>query len=169
MPRSTGCWRSAASNDDLIDCLCGTPRPPSPVIVVDTNIILGVILGKQSRATFEIIQVSRGLVTSARTAAEVLGMLRGLPSVREETTAQVEGLLSSLTVIEADAYTGQLPEAARVLSHAVASRNGSTSDAHVLARAWLLDADIWSHDPDLAGTGWPSRSNANLLRFLDGG
>lgn len=36
----------------------------------------------------------------------------------------------------------------------------------VLACAWLLDADIWSHDRDFAGTGWPSWSNANLLRVL---
>jgi predicted nucleic acid-binding protein len=59
-----------------------------------------------------------------------------------------------------------VPEAVRVLTEAVASRNGSTSDAYLLACAWLLDADIWSHDRDFAGTGWPSWSNANLLRAL---
>ncbi|WP_156295705.1 PIN domain-containing protein [Methylobacterium aquaticum] len=57
---------------------------------------------------------------------------------------------------------------ARPPSDAVASRNGSTSDAHVLACAWLLDADTWSRDRDVAGTGWPSWSTANLRRALDG-
>ncbi|SFU60870.1 PIN domain-containing protein [Methylobacterium sp. 174MFSha1.1] len=94
-------------------------------------------------------------------------MLRALPGVRGETTAQAETLLSGLAVVEAVGYAELLPEAARVLSDAVASRNGSASDAHVLACAWLLDADIWSHDRDFAGTGWPSWSNANLLRALE--
>ncbi|MCF4127069.1 PIN domain-containing protein [Methylobacterium sp. SyP6R] len=138
------------------------------MIVVGTNIILGVILGRRSRPAFETVQVCRKLVTSARAVDEVRGVLRDLPGARGETIAQAETLLSSLTVIEAYAYDEQLPEAARVLSQAVASRNGSTSDAHLLACAWLLDADIWSHDRDFAGTGWPSWSNANLLRALDG-
>ena len=47
-------------------------------------------------------------------------------------------------------------------ANAVASRNGSTADAHLLACAWAFDADLWSHDRDFAGTGWASWSNANL-------
>lgn len=129
---------------------------------------MGVVLGRRSRVAFEAVQTRRKLVTSVRTADEVFGVLRDLPRVREETTVQAATLLGSLTVIDADAYAKHLPEAARVLCDAVASRNGSTSDAHVLACAWLLDADIWSHDRDFAGTGWLSWSNANLLRALDG-
>ncbi len=145
----------------------GTPRSPSSVIVVDTNIILGVVLGQRSRLAFETVQARRKLATSVRAADEVLGVLHSLPGVREEAAVQAGTLLSGLTVIESDAYAAQLPEAALVLSQAVASRNGSTSDAHVLACAWLLDADIWSHDRDFAGTGWPSWLDANLLRALD--
>ncbi|MGX7708113.1 PIN domain-containing protein [Methylobacterium sp. Gmos1] len=144
------------------------PRPPSPIIVVDTNIILSVALGRRSRPAFEIIRARRELVTSARSVEEVLGVLHDLKGVRETMTAQTEAILRDLAVVEAAAYAKYSPEAAHVLSHAVASRNGSTSDAHVLACAWLLDADIWSHDRDFAGTGWPSWSNANLLRALDG-
>ncbi len=77
-------------------------------------------------------------------------------------------ILAGIDVIDASYYSDRIESAARVLSDAVASRNGSTSDAHVLACAWLLDADIWSHDRDFAGTGRPSWSNANLLRALDG-
>ena len=94
-------------------------------------------------------------------------MLHDLKGVRETMTAQTEAILRDLAVVEAAAYAKSLPEAAHVLSHAVASRNGSPSDAHVLACAWLLDADIWSYDRDFAGTGWPFWSNANLLRVLD--
>ncbi|MGU3341797.1 PIN domain-containing protein [Methylobacterium mesophilicum] len=56
----------------------------------------------------------------------------------------------------------RLEIASRALTHAVASRNGSTSDAHLLACAWTFDAGIWSHDRGFVGTGWPSWSNANL-------
>jgi predicted nucleic acid-binding protein len=60
-----------------------------------------------------------------------------------------------------------LEEAARMLKNAVASRNGSPADAHLLAVAWIYKADIWSHDRDFAGTGWPSWSSANLLAALE--
>lgn len=59
-------------------------------------------------------------------------------------------------------YADVVEDAARVLTKAVASRNGSTADAHLLACAWTFDADLWSHDRDFAGTGWASWSNANL-------
>ncbi|WP_162596228.1 PIN domain-containing protein [Methylobacterium sp. 17Sr1-1] len=143
------------------------PRPPSPIIVVDTNIILSVALGRRSRPAFEIIRARRELVTSVRSVEEALGVLHDLKGVRETMTAQTEAILRDLAIVEAAAYAKSLPEATHVLSHAVAFRNGSTSDAHFLACAWLLDADIWSHDRDFAGTGWPSWSNANLLRSLD--
>lgn len=63
-------------------------------------------------------------------------------------------------------YASRLEAARKVLRNAVASRDGSTSDAHILALAWTYDADIWSHDRDFAGTGWPSWSNANLAAAL---
>jgi len=53
------------------------------------------------------------------------------------------------------------------LRDAVGSRNGSTKDAHVLALAWEVLADIWSADRDFAGTGVASWSTPNLLRALD--
>jgi predicted nucleic acid-binding protein len=59
-----------------------------------------------------------------------------------------------------------LEEAQTVLRNAAASKNGSTNDAHVLALAWTVDADLWSHDRDFAGTGWPSWSTANLMAAL---
>ena len=52
------------------------------------------------------------------------------------------------------------------LRDAVASRNGSTRDAHVLALAWSADADIWTTDRDFAGTGVATWSTPNLMRSL---
>jgi hypothetical protein len=62
-----------------------------------------------------------------------------------------------------------LSAAEESLRDAVASRNGSVADAHVLACAWSFDADIWSHDRDFAGTGVASWSTINLMRALDRG
>jgi predicted nucleic acid-binding protein len=39
-------------------------------------------------------------------------------------------------------------------------------DAHLLALAWIMDADLWTHDRDFAGTGWPAWSSHNLMTVL---
>lgn len=58
------------------------------------------------------------------------------------------------------------PSSALVVDANTILSNGSVRDAHILALAWTLDADIWSHDRDFAGTGWPSWSNGNLRASL---
>ena len=140
-------------------------RPPSSVLVVDANIVLSVVFGLRSRPVFEAVLATRALLTSARVREEVLGTAAhvGEPGAVEIATA----LLEMVTVVDASLYEDRLEPAAAVLRHAVASRNGSIKDAHVLALAWTLDADIWSHDRDFAGTGWPSWSNANLRASLE--
>lgn len=75
-------------------------------------------------------------------------------------------ILGSIDVVAQERYGNGLSTAEHWLRNAVASRNGSTSDAHILALAWTYDADIWSHDRDFAGTGWPSWSTANLAAAL---
>jgi len=85
-----------------------------------------------------------------------------LPYAVEDAAA----LLELLDAPSAERYKYLLAEAADVLRNAVASRNGSVNDAHILALAWTYDADIWSHDRDFAGTGWPSWSSANLAAAL---
>jgi len=64
-------------------------------------------------------------------------------------------------------YAELLDAAAQVLARTVPSRDASTRDAHLLACAWVFDADLWGHDRDFAGTGWPSWSNGNLSDSLD--
>jgi predicted nucleic acid-binding protein len=88
----------------------------------------------------------------------------GVPEAPEIASA----VLGIVTVVDETLYADRLGRAAEVLRLAPASRNGSTNDAHVLALAWNLDADIWSHDRDFAGTGWPSWSSANLRASLAG-
>ncbi|TXN73878.1 hypothetical protein FV228_07200 [Methylobacterium sp. WL18] len=62
---------------------------------------------------------------------------------------------SRIEVVPRIVYADRLEIASRPLTHAVASCNGSTSDAHLLACAWTFDAGIWSHDRGFVGTGWP--------------
>jgi predicted nucleic acid-binding protein len=102
-------------------------------------------------------------VTSARAADEVRGVLREAPGLPPHAGELADALLGGILVVDAAVYADLVDVAGRVLARAVASRNGSTRDAHLLACAWTFDADLWTHDRDFAGTGWPSWSNANLI------
>ena len=138
------------------------PRVPSSVLVVDANIILSVVLGRRSRPVFETVIASRTVVISVHAANEVRGVVRGIPGLPRDAAELAEALLGGIGVVDEAVYAELMESAARVLAQAVASRNGSIRDAHLLACAWAFDADVWTHDRDFAGTGWPSWSNANL-------
>lgn len=142
------------------------PRMPSATLVVDANIVLGVVLGARSRPLFAAVCRLRTIATSSRAVEEIRGVL-GDPRIPAKDRERAEPLLAGLLVVGAETYANALDEAGRILADAVASRDASRSDAHLLACAWALDADIWSHDRDFAGTGWPSWSNANLRRVLE--
>jgi len=135
---------------------------PTEVIVVDANIIIAVVLGTWSRHIFDRVIEKRAVATSFRARHEVRSVLGGTPGLPSEAPSIADALLDGLGVMDEAIYADRLEAAAQVLRHAVASRNGSTSDAHLLACAWCLDADIWTHDRDFAGTGWRSWSSANL-------
>jgi len=134
---------------------------------VDANSILSVVLGRRSRPVFEQVIASRTVATSARAAAEVRGVLRKTLGLPPHAGELAEALLGGILVVDAAVYANLVEIAGRVLARAVASRNGSTRDAHLLACAWTFDADLWTHDRDFAGTGWPSWSNANLSDSLE--
>jgi predicted nucleic acid-binding protein len=143
-----------------------SPRTPTSLLVVDANIIVSVALGLRSRPVFEVAQSRRALLTSARAREEVLGTVAD-PRIGSPRAVEIAGnLLEIVAVVDAAFYADRLNQASEALRLAAASRNGSTKDAHILALAWTLDADIWSHDRDFAGTGWPSWSNANLVASL---
>ena len=85
---------------------------------------------------------------------------------RPELHPILDGLVAEMAVVPVAALSALLPRAEIVLRDAVPSRNGSSDDAHALALAWSLDADVWSTDRDFAGTGVGSWSTPNLIRGL---
>jgi PIN domain len=89
-----------------------------------------------------------------------------VPQLPPEAAELAEALLGGIKVVPQVVYIECLDMASHVLTEAAASRNGSVGDAHLLACAWTFDADVWSHDRDFAGTGWPMWSNASLYRAM---
>lgn len=142
------------------------PRAPSETIVVDANIILSAVLGFRSRPLLDMISARRALVMSIEASLEVRHVLARLDPDAPMLIEIADEVLQAIEVVESVRYDASLASAEDALHQAVASRNGSVSDAHLLALAWTYDADIWSHDRDFAGTGWPSWSNANLAAAL---
>lgn len=144
-------------------------RIPSPALVADANILLGVALSLRPHAdlTLHSVGESRQLLLTDRAAEESSKVADDLAR-RGMTNAPhgVRRILELFTVMERPLYEPHLEAAAKALRLAVASRNGSTADAHLLALAWATDSDIWSADRDFAGTGWPSWSTANLVQAL---
>jgi predicted nucleic acid-binding protein len=77
--------------------------------------------------------------------------------------AIVDALISEMPVA---ALAQILAQSELALRDAVASRNGSIRDAHVLSLAWSVEADIWTTDRDFAKTGIATWSTPNLMRGL---
>jgi predicted nucleic acid-binding protein len=141
-------------------------REPSETLVVDANVVLSAVLGFRSRPLLELASARRTLIISMGASFEVKHVLPRLAPDAPVLIEIADEILGSIEVVEEARYGDGLSSAEQCLRNAVASRNGSTSDAHILALAWTYDADIWSHDRDFAGTGWPSWSNANLAAAL---
>ena len=139
-------------------------RRPSTVIVVDTAILIAAARGRSSAALLH-VAASLALVTTDRAVVEarrriVLGM-------REPQFLPVlDALLAEFVVAPVGDLEPRLAGAEMALRDAVPSRNGSVRDAHILALAWDLDADIWTTDRDFGGTGIAVWSTPNLLRAL---
>jgi predicted nucleic acid-binding protein len=141
-------------------------RVPTRILIIDANIVLNAALGLRSRPLVELVAARRVLVTTSRAQEEVFGLAASLGERASAAAGLAVDVLSAITVLEEPDYANWLEAAALSLRLAPASRNGSTADAHILALAWTLEADIWSHDRDFAGTGWPSWSTANLRAAL---
>jgi predicted nucleic acid-binding protein len=140
------------------------PRGVPAALVVDANILVAAVLGSTTGAHLDLISGRRSLITSEEAFAEAY---RVVGHIRPNDLSVLESLLDLLTIIaREDVGVGDLAMAEMALRNAPASCNGSVTDAHLLALAWTLDADLWSHDRDFAGTGWPSWSTPNLLAAL---
>lgn len=137
--------------------------------MVDANIILGVAFGLRSRPGFEQVLQHRAVLTSARAQEEALGRAGDMRDGSDAALRLAGAVLGLVTIVEAEAYAPLLAQAGSCLRDATPSRNGSTQDAHLLALAWVTDSDLWTHDRDFAGTGWPAWSSRNLLAALRAG
>jgi predicted nucleic acid-binding protein len=140
-------------------------RQPSPWLIIDSNIILSAALGQKSLGKWQAVRAQRVLAVTTDSLIEVDRVAHHIMS-REIARATLKDVLDLLMPIDQADYRGALVIAAQFLRNAPPSRNGSVEDAHILACAWVFNADIWSHDRDFAGTGWPSWSTANLLAAL---
>lgn len=141
-------------------------RSPSAALVVDTNILVSTILSSRRRPSWVLASVHRRLLLSTEAVAEAMAVIAHNSERFPHAPADAQALIALLEAPSPRLYDALIPEAALALRQAPASRNGSAKDAHILALAWTYDADIWSHDRDFAGTGWPSWSSANLAAAL---
>jgi predicted nucleic acid-binding protein len=143
-----------------------SPRLLSPAIVVDANILISAVLGSATGAYFDRVAGERSPMTSEasmREASRVVGHIRPLD------LPFLDALLDLVTIVPGeDVRAADLEDAERTRRTATVSKNRSDKDAHLLALTWTVDADLWSHDRDFAGTGWPIWSTANLMASFEG-
>ncbi len=105
------------------------------------------------------------LVTTDRVVHEARRRI-DLGLKRPELIEILDDLARNITIVPIVALEPRQAESETALRDAVASRNGSTRDAHILALAWSVDADIWTTDRDFSGTGVATWSTPNLMRAL---
>jgi predicted nucleic acid-binding protein len=139
-------------------------KAPASVLVVDAAILIAAARGRSSGAVLAAAQASV-LITTDRAVTETRRRI-DLGLKRPELHPIVDALVAEMTVVPVAALFTLLRQAATTLTDAVASRNGSTDDGHLLALAWSADADLWTTDRDFAGTGVASWSTPNLIRGL---
>jgi predicted nucleic acid-binding protein len=139
-------------------------KPPSPTLVLDAAILISATLGRSAGAIM-LAQQASVLVTTDRVVQEARRRLE-LGLKRPELLPVIDDLAAAITVVPATALEPMAPRCEETLRDAVASRNGSIRDAHVLALAWSIDGDIWTTDRDFAGTGVATWSTPNLMRGL---
>jgi predicted nucleic acid-binding protein len=124
------------------------------------------VLGANTDPLLEVHR-ARSLVTTDRAILEVSRRIE-LGLKRPELLDALKHVVDQMVVVPVSTLTEDIPRAQAALRDSVPSRNGSTTDAHILALAWAIGADVWTHDRDFAGTGVPTWSTINLLRALLG-
>ena len=142
-------------------------KAPSSTLVLDAAVLVAAARGRSSGA---ILQAARAgmLVTTDRVVHEARRRIE-LGLKRPDLLVIIDALIDEMTVVPVAALASVLTQSEIVLRDAVASRNGSIEDAHVLALAWSVDADIWTTDRNFAGTGFATWSTPNLMRgFAEG-
>lgn len=139
-------------------------RAPSTTLVVDAAILVAAARGRSSGALLAAAKAAHLVVTDRAVQESRRRIELGLK--RADLLDVVDALIGEMTIVPVAALEPFLSLAETILKDAVASRTGSTSDAHVLALAWSVDGDVWTTDRDFAGTGVASWSTPNLMRAL---
>jgi predicted nucleic acid-binding protein len=139
-------------------------KAPSSPLVVDAAVLVAAARGRSSGALLMAAQVAT-LVTTDRVVHEARRRI-ALGLKRPDLLAVVDALVAEMTVVPVAALTPLLTQSEAAVRDAVASQNGSIKDAHVLALAWSVDADIWTTDRDFAGSGVATWSTPNLMRGI---
>jgi predicted nucleic acid-binding protein len=139
-------------------------KPPSSTLVLDTAILISAVLGRSAgaimRAQQDSVLVTTDLVLHEARRRLALGLKR------PELLALLDDLAAAITVVPAAALEPIFSRCEETLRDAVASRDGSSRDAHILALAWSVEGDIWTTDRDFAGAGVATWSTPNLMRGL---
>ena len=139
-------------------------RAPSSILVIDAAVLVAAARGRSSGAMLEAARAAV-LVTTDRVVHEGRRRVE-LGLKRPDLLAIIDALAAELTIVPVAALTSILASSEVALRDAVPSRNGSTRDAHVLALAWSVEADVWTTNRDFAGTGIATWSTPNLMRAL---
>jgi predicted nucleic acid-binding protein len=139
-------------------------RRPSTTIVIDAAILVAAVRGRSTGAILKAAG-SAILVTTDRAVQEARRRIE-LGLKRPELLDVLDDLAELLTVVPVAALEPVLVRCEEALRDAVPSRNGSVRDAHVMALAWSVEADVWTGDRDFAGTGVATWSTPNLMRGL---
>lgn len=137
-------------------------RAPSSTLVLDAAILISAAAGRSAGAILE-AQRAAVLITTDRVLEEARRRIE-LGLKRPDLLAFIDALERELTVVPVATLEPLIARSEISLRNAIASRNGLTKDAHVLALAWDADADIWTTDRDFAGTGVATWSTPNLMR-----
>jgi predicted nucleic acid-binding protein len=139
-------------------------KPPSSALALDAAVLVAAARGRSSGAILEAARAAV-LVTTDRAVHEARRRV-GLRLRRPDLLPVLDALIAEIAVVPVAALQSTLARSEVVLREAVASRNGSTDDAHMLALAWSVEADIWTSDRDFAGTGVATWSTPNLMRGI---
>jgi len=139
-------------------------RAPSSILVIDAAVLVAAARGRSSGAMLEAARAAV-LVTTDRVVHEARRRVE-LGLKRPDLLVIIDALVAELTIVPVAALTPILTRSEVSLRDAVPRLNGSTRDAHVLALAWSVEADVWTTDRDFAGTGIATWSTPNLMRAL---
>jgi predicted nucleic acid-binding protein len=139
-------------------------KAPASTLVLDAAILVAAARGRSSGAILEAARAA-ALVTTDRVVHEARRRIE-LGLKRPDLLTIIDALIAEMTVVPVAALASLLTQSEIALREVVASRNGSSDDAHVLALAWSVEAEIWTTDRDFAGTGVASWSTPNLMRGL---